>query len=209
MASHRASQLTLARRTRCQACPSWRVIGRSRTPRDSRTAGHPAVSGRSRRSVDGVAEQRYDDRQPVLHPAPRARQVHDERVTDRAGDPARQRCRRDPLAHAVGPDRLRDARHLAVEQAAGDLGRQVGRRQSGASGRQHGPGAVCHRRADGVRHRLSVRYDDRRVDLPALGPERLDDDGAGVVVVHASSRAVRRDHHHGPEPGLRPLAHLR
>ena len=50
-----------------------------------------------------------------------------------AGQPARQRRGGDALADAVRPDRLGDARHLAVEQRPGDLGGQVGRGEAGAA----------------------------------------------------------------------------
>src|SRR4051812_28332629 len=153
---------------------------------------------------DRVAQKGYDDLEPVLHPAARPGQVHDQGSPGHAGHPARERRGGNALGHAVGADGLGDAGDLELEQRAGHLGRPVRRADPGPTGRQHDLGSGTHRVADRLAHRVAVG-DDRSIgDVEARIAQGLDDQRSRLVGVHTTGRSVGRDDHgllHGRSAG--------
>ena len=117
VASQRPSHARLAARTRRQSSRSRWVIGRSTTPRDSRTH-RPARAQWSLPSICSTAcrSRGTTTARPSFTPPRDPGRFTTSAWPTRARDAARQGRRRDALADPVGPDRLGDARHLSVDQ---------------------------------------------------------------------------------------------
>ena len=184
-------------RTRRQSSRSRWEIGRSTTPRDSRTTGQPALSGRSPRSARRRAAAGV--RRPRGRPSPRP--------GTRAGSPPApdRPCRRPRATGPPSATPLPTPWARIASAMPGTSRSSSARVTSGVRsvGVRPVPPVVSTARApagdggrDRLAHRLTIGYDDRVADLPAVGPERLDDQRAGRVVVHPGRGAVRR-HHHG------------
>ena len=78
---------------------------------------------------------REHDLEALDRAARRAGQVADQRLAPGARDAARQHAEAAAAAVARPPDRLDDARRLALDDGAGALGREVAGAEAGAAGR--------------------------------------------------------------------------
>ena len=168
------SRPTAPARRRCAAGPAPGVaasVGGQRphaSPRRSQ-ASRPAgrLNGRSPRPARRRARSTgASTARRVLHPAARAGQVDDQAAAD-ARRPARARAPRSgrPCARRTRGSPRRCPGTSTVQQRPGHLGGAVGRRQAGAAGGEHDPGAAV----DGGRDRRR-RPARRRARRPARRP---------------------------------------
>ena len=63
---------------------------------------------------DRMAQERLQYDEPVLHAAPRTREVHDHRLAGHAGQTTGQRRSRHSLGYSISTDGFGDARDLEL-----------------------------------------------------------------------------------------------
>src|SRR4051794_22627620 len=148
----------------------------------------PFVGGRSvgpaaAQQVDRVRQRREDDLQTLERAVARARQVADDRRTDRAAHAAAEHAERPARRVARAPHRLREAGRLAVDDHARALGSEVPWAEAGAAGCEHHPGEAGHQVTE--RERDLVDAVGRHAVLehrPPLVVQPLDHLGARAVL---------------------------
>jgi hypothetical protein len=138
---------------------------------------------------ESMRERLADDGEPVSATAGRPRQVDHERRAAGARDTAgKEAVGRSP--RRIGPNRLRDARNLTLEDRGGRLRRDVTGGDSGPAGREHQTHVVAElldRRGD----LAPLVRDDASRDLVALLREQLLQQCPALVRPLAASDAVR------------------
>src|SRR6267378_1746056 len=91
---------------------------------------------RAAEQIDGVPEERGEDRQSFFHTVGRTWQVDDQRLPSRTGAAAREPGTREPGARS-GANGLRDPLGLTLENRGGGFRRHVTLGEAGAAGREH------------------------------------------------------------------------